>query len=156
MVKPGRVVIKKYANRRLYDTSASRYINLEDIAALIRKGVEVQVVDAKSGQDLTRVTLTQVILEDTRDQPAGLPLELLRQLIVVSDTARQEFMRSAFDTYSRMQDALRSGLSSPLQTVRNLVAKPAENNELQELRRRVAELEATVGKAPRRKRRKRV
>ncbi len=150
MVKPGRAVIKKYANRRLYDTSASRYINLEDIAALIRKGADVQVVDAKTGQDLTRVTLTQVILEDTRDQPAGLPLELLRQLIVVSDTARQEFMRSAYDTYARMQDALRSGLTSaalsPLQTVRKLVGKTGEGDELQELRRRVAELEARVGR----------
>ena len=56
-MSPARIVIKKYPNRRLYDTSASRYINLEDIAELIRKGKDVQVVDAQTGEDLTRVTL---------------------------------------------------------------------------------------------------
>ena len=74
------IVIKKYGNRRLYDTAASRYLNLEEIAALIRQGNEVTVVDAKTGQDLTRVTLTQIITEDAKDKPTGLPLELLRQL----------------------------------------------------------------------------
>ena len=64
MGKTAKVVIRKYANRRLYDTSASRYVNLEDIAAMIRNGTEVQVIDAKTGQDLTRVTLTQIILEE--------------------------------------------------------------------------------------------
>jgi polyhydroxyalkanoate synthesis repressor PhaR len=56
-VDSDKVVIKKYANRRLYDTSHSRYINLEDIAALVRNGKEVQVVDAGTGDDITRVTL---------------------------------------------------------------------------------------------------
>src|SRR5579859_7100438 len=96
------VIIKKYGNRRLYDTSGSRYVNLDEIAALIRKGVQVQVVDAKTGEDLTRVTLTQIITEDAKDKPTGLPLELLRQLIVASDEVRQEFimwyLKSAFDT----------------------------------------------------------
>ena len=76
-----KIVIKKYANRRLYDTSGSRYINLEDIAARVRNGKDLQVVDAKTGEDLTRVTLTQIIVEDAKGQPTGLPLELLRQLI---------------------------------------------------------------------------
>lgn len=169
-MKPGKVVIKKYANRRLYDTSESRYVNLEEIAALIRNGTEVQVVDAKTGQDLTRVTLTQVILEDAKEQPSGLPLELLRQLIVASDTVRREFMKSAFDTYSKMQDALQSGITgvrsaamSPLETVSQLVQgvtspeKRGETHELQELRRRLAELESRVGtkKRPKRRRSKR-
>ena len=57
-MNPGTVVIKKYGNRRLYDTAASRYVNLDDIAGLVREGKEVRVVDAKTGQDLTRVTLT--------------------------------------------------------------------------------------------------
>jgi len=73
-----RIVIKKYENRRVYDTSKSRYVNLEDLAELIREGADVQVVDAKTGEDLTRVTLTQIILEDAKDQPVGLPLVLLR------------------------------------------------------------------------------
>ena len=132
---PDKVVIKKYANRRLYDTSGSRYINLEDIAALVRNGTEVQVVDAKTGEDLTRVTLTQVIVEDAKEQPTGLPLELLRQLIVASDHVGQEFimwyLRSAFDAYKKVQNTLESRLTevqsvavSPLQMVKKLMQGP--------------------------------
>jgi polyhydroxyalkanoate synthesis repressor PhaR len=158
-----KIVIKKYGNRRLYDTSASRYVNLEYIAALVRNGKEVQVVDAKTGEDLTRVTLTQVIVEDAKDQPTGLPLELLRQLIVASDRVGQEFimwyLRSAFDTYQKVQDSLQTRLTemhsaalSPLQMMKNFIQgsaqeKPAEpDQELQEMRRRIAELEARLAK----------
>jgi polyhydroxyalkanoate synthesis repressor PhaR len=167
MVKTGKVVIRKYANRRLYDTSGSRYINLEDIAALIRNGTEVQVIDAKTGQDLTRVTLTQVILEDAKEQPSGVPLELLRQLIVASDTVRREFMKSAFDTYSKMQDALQSGFSevrsaalSPLGAVSNMMqgitssGERDEASEVEELRQRLAEVESRLGKPKRRAKRR--
>ncbi len=114
-LKTGTVVIKKYGNRRLYDTSASRYINLDDIARMVRKGKNVQVVDARTGEDLTRVTLTQIIMEDAKEQPSGLPLELLRQLIVATDEVGRDFvmwyLRSAFDTYQKLQKALQSGIS---------------------------------------------
>ncbi len=161
-----KVVIKKYENRRLYDTSGSRYVNLEDIAALVRNGKQVQVIDAKTGADLTRVTLTQIIVEDAKDQPTGLPLELLRQLIVASDHVRREFFKTAVHTYDRMQSALQSGLTevrsaalSPLGVVGKLVQggapeKPDQLRELRQLRKRVAELEARVGK-PKRPRRSR-
>ncbi|MGA7358888.1 MAG: polyhydroxyalkanoate synthesis regulator DNA-binding domain-containing protein, partial [Candidatus Sulfotelmatobacter sp.] len=108
-MEPASVLIKKYGNRRLYDSSNSKYVNLDEIAEFIRAGKDVQVVDAKTGQDLTRVTLTQIITEDAKDKPTGLPLELLRQLIVASDEVRQEFvmwyLKSAFDTYQKVQDA---------------------------------------------------
>ena len=167
-MKTGTIVIRKYANRRLYDTSASRYVNLEDIAALIRNGTEVQVVDAKTGQDLTRVTLTQIILEDAREEPAGLPLDLLRKLIMTSDVVRREFVKSAFDAYSKLQDAVQSGFTSvrsaalsPLEAVSGLVQgrtpeHRGEEGELQELRRRVAELEARAKQAKPRARRRKV
>ena len=142
------IVIRKYANRRLYDTSARRYINLDEVADLIRQGRDVQVVDAKTGEDLTRVILTQIIMEDARDQPTGLPLELLRQLIVASDRTGREFimwyLKSAFDAYHRVQETA----LSPLRAVKNLFAGP-EETELEELRRRVAELEARLGKRSR-------
>ena len=103
-------MIKKYGNRRLYDTAASRYVNLDEIAGFIREGKDVRVVDAKTGKDLTRVTLTQIITEDAKDKPTGLPLELLRQLIVASDEVRQEFvmwyLKSAFEAYQKVQDCL--------------------------------------------------
>jgi hypothetical protein len=74
VVMPERkVVVKKYENRRLYDTAASRYVNLDDVARMVREGVEVQVVDARSGEDLTRVILTQVIMEDAKGTSPACP-----------------------------------------------------------------------------------
>jgi len=153
------VVIKKYGNRRLYDTSGSRYVNLEDIAALVRNGKDVQVLDAKTGEDLTRVILTQIILEDAKDQPSGLPTELLRQLVVATDRVGRDFLmwylKSAFDAYHKVHDSVQSRLSevqaaalSPIQMVRNFMQRePARTeppNELDQLRQRIAELEERI------------
>jgi polyhydroxyalkanoate synthesis repressor PhaR len=171
-MKSSTVVIKKYGNRRLYDTAGSCYVNLDDIAALVREGKEVKIVDAKSGQDLTRVTLTQIITEDAKDKPTGLPLELLRQLIVASDEVRQEFvmwyLKSAFDTYEKVQDAVQSRLGevqsailSPVDMMKKFLgaSPPAPSRvetepELDALRKRVAELEARLAKPARGKQRK--
>src|SRR5215471_7582968 len=144
----------------MYNTASGKYVNLQEIADLVRSGAELQVVDAKTGEDLTRVVLTQIILEDAKDQPTGLPLELLRQLIVASDRAGREFimwyLKSAFDAYHRVQDTIQTGLHearaaalSPLHLVQNLLgatAAPETNGELEQLRRRVAELEETLKK----------
>ena len=73
------MLIKKYGNRRLYDTESSRYITLEELAGIIRRGEEVRVVDAKSGEDLTTATLAQIIIEG-RGAARLLPLPLLVQL----------------------------------------------------------------------------
>ena len=163
-MKTSTVVIKRYGNRRLYNSEASRYVNLDDIAALVREGKDVKVVDAKTGQDLTRVTLTQIITEDARDKPTGLPLELLRQLIVASDEVRQEFimwyLKSAFETYQTVQSAVQnrlgevqSAILSPVEMMKKFLSPPppaqikAEpETEVEMLRRRVAELEARLQK----------
>jgi len=162
-MKPAPVLIKKYGNRRLYDSSSSKYVNLDDIAGFIREGKDVQIVDAKTGQDLTRVTLTQIITEDAKEKPTGLPLELLRQLIVASDEVRQEFvmwyLKSAFDTYQKVQDAVQtrlgevqSAILSPVDMMKKFLGAPppqprAEAQpELDVLRKRVAELEARLEK----------
>ncbi len=164
-MKPSPILIKKYGNRRLYDTTSSRYVNLDDLAAHIRAGREVKVVDAKTGQDLTRVLLTQIITEDAKDKPTGLPLELLRQLIIASDEVRQEFLmwylKSAFDTYEKVQDAVQNRLSevqsailSPVDMMKRFLATTASppsrtdsELEVEGLRKRVAELEARLGKS---------
>ena len=153
-MKPATVIIKKYGNRRLYDTSSSAYVNLEDLAKMVRNGTDVQVVDANTGEDLTRVTLTQIIVEDAKGQPTGLPLELLKQLVVASDHAGREFimwyLRSAFDAYQKMQGALQSGVAgvmSPVDTLRSFLRgpePPPRPDDNAELRRRIAELEARL------------
>jgi polyhydroxyalkanoate synthesis repressor PhaR len=169
-MNPTPVLIKKYGNRRLYDSSRSQYVNLDDIAGLIRTGKDVQVVDAKTGKDLTRVTLTQIITEDAKEKPTGLPLELLRQLIVASDEVRQEFvmwyLKSAFDTYEKVQDAVQSRLGevqsailSPVDMMKKILGAPTPSQpraesepELDTLRKRVAELEARLERPVRGKR----
>lgn len=171
MQPPSKVIIKKYGNRRLYDTAGSGYVNLDDIARFIREGKDVQVVDAKTGRDLTRVILTQVITEDAKEKPTGLPLELLRQLIIASDEVRQEFvmwyLKSAFDTYEKVQDAVQSRLTdvqsailSPVDTMKRFLSASAPSPRRQEaepevdaLRKRVAELEAQLESGTRGKQR---
>jgi polyhydroxyalkanoate synthesis repressor PhaR len=157
----------------LYDTAGSRYVNLDDLAALVRAGKDVRVVDAKTGRDLTRVTLTQIITEDAKGKPTGLPLELLRQLIIASDEVRQEFLmwylKSAFDTYEKLQDAVQHRLSevqsailSPVDMMKRFLSTTAsspqrtdDEAEVQALRNRVAELEARLGQPVREHRRPR-
>lgn len=87
-------VIKRYSNRKLYDTQESRYVTLEELEELIRAGKEISVVDASTGEDLTSVTLTQIILENERSRRASLPTGFLHQLIKHGE-AWQEFVQHA-------------------------------------------------------------
>jgi len=166
-VKSAQVVIKKYGNRRLYDTSSSRYVNLEEIGTMVRNGADVRVLDARSGEDLTRFILTQVIAENAKDKPAGLSLELLRQLIVASDHVGQEFimwyLKSAFDAYQKLQSTIHGGISgvqeaafSPLSMVKKFVQqeqqpRPELSAELDRLKQQLAEVESRLQGKPKRK-----
>jgi polyhydroxyalkanoate synthesis repressor PhaR len=85
-------VIKRYSNRKLYDTQDSRYVTLDEIQAMIRTGREVQVIDAATGEDLTCVTLTQIILESERSRRGNLPASFLHQLIKHGE-AWQDFLQ---------------------------------------------------------------
>ena len=87
-------VIKRYSNRKLYDTQESRYVTLEEIEEMIRAGKEISVVDAASGEDLTSVTLTQIILENERSHRTALPTAFLHQLIKHGE-AWQDFAQKA-------------------------------------------------------------
>jgi polyhydroxyalkanoate synthesis repressor PhaR len=93
-------VIKRYSNRKLYDTQESRYVTLEEIEEMVRAGREIAVVDASSGEDLTSVTLAQIILENERAHRTALPSAFLHQLIKHGE-AWQDFvqrsMRSSFE-----------------------------------------------------------
>lgn len=144
------VVIRKYPNRRLYDSTAGRYVNLEDIAARIRDGQDVQVVEAKTGEDVTHVILTQIIVEDARGQPAGLPLEVLREMIVATDRARKDLvawsLESASEAYKSVQDRVQSRIEalSPLALVKKVLGTQGSESEVEQLRRKVADLEARL------------
>jgi polyhydroxyalkanoate synthesis repressor PhaR len=85
------LLVKKYGNRRLYDTARSRYITLEELAEIIRGGEDVRVADAKSGDDLTNATLAQIIIEG-RGAARMLPVPLLTALIRMGDDALAEFL----------------------------------------------------------------
>jgi polyhydroxyalkanoate synthesis repressor PhaR len=159
-MKKRNVLVRKYSDRRLYDTSASRYVKLEDIARMVREGIDVEVQDARSGKDLTSMVLTQIIVEDARDRQTALPLQLLQQLVKASDHATHEFLswylQSTLDLYQKAQESVRTRLSeaknavsSPLEFVRRLLAGqpwPAtpQGGEVEKLRRRVEELEARL------------
>lgn len=146
-----RVVIKKYENRRLYDTVNSRYVNLYDIAQMVREGSDVQVIDAASGEDLTRLVLTQIIVEDVKAPGSGFPLDVLRQMVVASGRASQEgmlkYMRAMFDMYQNAWRGLTPGLA-PFSFMQPPAPppQPAPDPEtMDELRRRISDLERMVG-----------
>src|SRR3974390_2384154 len=109
-----KVVIKKYENRRLYDSTNSRYVNLEEVAEMLRRGRDVQVVDAATGEDITRLILTQIIVEGAKAPDSGFPLDILRQMVMASGRASQEsallYTKAMLDlyrnTYQGMSPAL--------------------------------------------------
>src|SRR5512134_2740226 len=87
-------VIKRYSNRKLYDTQESRYVTLEELEELIRAGREISVVDVSTGEDLTSITLAQIILENERNHRATLPTAFLHQLIKHGE-AWQDFVQKS-------------------------------------------------------------
>jgi len=97
------VLIKKYENRRLYDTTNSRYVNLDEVAQMLQRGEDVQVVDAATGEDITRLILTQIIVEDAKTADSNFPLDVLRQMVIASGRAGQEgtlkYMKAILDFY---------------------------------------------------------
>jgi len=114
----GVVVIKKYANRRLYNTASSSYVTLDDLAQMVRQGVEFVVYDAKSNDDLTRQILTQIIFEQENRGEALLPVQFLRQLIGFYGDKMQSvlpsYLEMSLDSFTRQQDELRQQFTRAL------------------------------------------
>ena len=86
-------VIKRYANRKLYDTEDSRYVTLDEIAALVKADEDVRIVDNRSGEDLTEVTLAQILFEEQKKQKTRMPLSLLKDLISSSGETISDFIQ---------------------------------------------------------------
>jgi polyhydroxyalkanoate synthesis repressor PhaR len=91
---PEPVVLKKYANRRLYDTSRSAYVTLDEVAELIKAGREVRAVDAKTKEDVTAFILTQIVLENARKKNILLPVPLLHVIIRFGDNLLSDFFHN--------------------------------------------------------------
>src|ERR1700685_3739747 len=111
-----KVVIQKYANRRLYNKATSTYITLDDLAGMVREGVDFVVYDAKTGEDITRKVLTQIIFEEESRGQNLLPIQFLRQLIRFYGDQMQAFLPSylelSLDSFIRQQERLRSQFTS--------------------------------------------
>lgn len=107
----GVVVIKKYANRRLYNTATSTYVTLEDLAEMVKKGTDFVVYDAKTGEDITRSVLTQIIFEEENKGQNLLPIKFLRQLIRFYGDSMQAFvpgyLEFSLESLTREQDKFR-------------------------------------------------
>jgi polyhydroxyalkanoate synthesis repressor PhaR len=102
------VIIKRYGNRRLYNTEASSYVNYQDLIRLIRDGHDIKVIDSRTKQDVTKSVLMQVILEEEKNQKNLLPLPFLFQLIRSQEEAAQDFFKnylaSSFEAYLRTKE----------------------------------------------------
>ncbi len=109
-----RVIIKKYANRRLYDTSTSSYVTLDHLSDLVRREVDFEVRDAKSGEDLTRQVLTQIIFEQETKGEGALPVNFLRQLIGFygggSQSLLPAWLEMSMNSFSEAQERWSSGV----------------------------------------------
>ncbi|MEM9838563.1 MAG: polyhydroxyalkanoate synthesis repressor PhaR [Pseudomonadota bacterium] len=109
------IVIKKYANRRLYNTKSSTYVTLETLAEMVKAGEDFVVVDAKSGDDLTRTVLAQIIFEQETKGQNLLPVRFLRQLIGLYGDNLQSFVPSyleaSMEAFRKNQEAMRQSFS---------------------------------------------
>jgi len=92
----GQVIIKKYSNRRLYDSTNKKYVTLDDIGALIREGNEVKVIDSQSGADISKVILIQVVLESEKNKEDILPVSFLHMLIKYGNKVAKDFFENYF------------------------------------------------------------
>jgi polyhydroxyalkanoate synthesis repressor PhaR len=114
----GKIVIKKYANRRLYDTSASAYVTLEHLSELVRQGKEFTVLDAKTGEDLTRAVLAQIIFEQENRKEGVLPVSFLRQLIQFYGDSFQSmlpaYLELSMKSFTQQQEKWREYMTSAL------------------------------------------
>ena len=108
------VMIKKYANRRLYNTATSSYVTLDDLSRMVKDGREFVVNDAKTGEDITRAVLTQIIVEEEQKGQNLLPISFLRQLIGLYGNNMQwlvpRYLEHAMATFGRNQEQMRKSL----------------------------------------------
>jgi polyhydroxyalkanoate synthesis repressor PhaR len=118
--------LKKYANRRLYDTAQSRYVTLEEVADIIKGGRQVEVADAKTGEDVTAFILTQIVLERARKKNILLPPSLLHLLIQYGDNLLAEFFEKYLEQTIKTYIAYRSAFDDQIGKMLDMPANFSE------------------------------
>lgn len=171
----GPIIIKKYANRRLYNTQSSKYITLDFLAELTRKDIDFKVIDAKSNDDITHGVLTQIIMEEENSGQQMLPVGFLKQLISMYGDSMQgmvpQFLESSMDNFRKNQkqvqdvietaitsgpfghiakqniEFMRSAREALMPNLSNLASKTPERGEtMDELKQQIAALQAKIDK----------
>lgn len=124
------IIIKKYANRRLYNTDTSSYITLDDLAGMVRENIDFQVIDAKSGDDITHTILTQIIVEEESHGTQLLPVSFLRDLISMYGNSMQSMMPSYLEAsmtnFRKNREQLQAAFAKGIEA--NPLAQMAEAN----------------------------
>jgi polyhydroxyalkanoate synthesis repressor PhaR len=114
----GPIIIKKYANRRLYNTQSSSYVTLEHLAQMVRDGIKLEVRDARSGKDITRSVLAQIIFDEENKGQHLLPIKFLRQLIRFYGDSLQSFLprylEISMENFTRNQEDIRQKFTDAL------------------------------------------
>jgi len=171
----GPIIIKKYANRRLYNTHSSKYITLDFLAELTRKDIDFKVVDAKTNDDITHGVLTQIIMEEENSGQQMLPVGFLKQLIAMYGDSMQgmvpQFLESSMDNFRKnqkqVQDAIETAITSGpfghiakqniefMRSAREALipnlggltgGKPSQTETIADLKQQIAELQAKLDK----------
>ena len=169
----GPIIIKKYANRRLYNTQSSKYITLDFLAELTRKDIDFKVVDAKSNEDITHGVLTQIIMDEENNGQQMLPVGFLKQLIAMYGDSMQgmvpQFLETSMDNFRKNQrqvqevietaitsgpfghlakqniEFMRSAREALMPNLGNLMGKKPERDEsVAELKQQIAALQAQI------------
>ncbi len=128
-------IIKRYHNRKLYDTTSSSYITLEDIADLIKRGDEVQILDNTTKRDITGQTLAQIIFEEEKKKKTSLPLSTLRNLIQSGGETIRGLVQNEFCHVKNFVE------EKVKPTIENVQSIPSVQQELRELKNRMESLE---------------
>ena len=169
----GPIIIKKYANRRLYNTHSSKYITLDFLAELTRKDIDFKVVDAKSNEDITHGVLTQIIMDEENSGQHMLPVGFLKQLIAMYGDSMQamvpQFLETSMDNFRKNQrqvqnvietaitsgpfghlakqniEFMRTAREALMPNLANLGPKKSERDEsVADLKRQIAALQAKI------------
>ncbi len=169
------VIIKKYANRRLYNTGSSSYITLDHLGTMTREGIEFKVLDAKTGEDITRSVLTQIIMDEETHGQTMLPTSFLRQIISMYGDSMQSmvppYLEASMAALRRNQEEFKKSMSgslNPLEAIAKQNLKMFEaaaalvtgktpepvgdedeaksNHDIEDMKRQMAELQGKLDK----------